>query len=366
MKIKSLLCGSAALAAIAIVAPAAAPGGMGLIPAAQAQDVSISFGVFYDSLEPHGRWVNYNDDYVFIPTITYDDWRPYKYGHWIYARDHGWTWASDEKFGWATYHYGRWGYEEDIGWYWVPGRRWAPAWVSWRRSGDHVAWAPIPYRRGYDYDADVSISVNFDSVPDYYWVVSPADRFLDVNLSVVIVDDDRRRRRALDDAEFVGNVRYENNVVINNVIDITYVEERTRKNVRQVDVRRTKDLRESNTDDNEVRVFDGTVETDRNAKPKDVADVEDVKKNRRNRGGDVQRSEQVEQPSDDVKKSDQAAEPKAGGDDQQAVEGDALTYNELRKAGRTQPPPPPPDRERMRPPSLERKDPGLPWRDLKT
>ena len=51
---------------------------------------------------------------------------------------------------------------------------------------------------------------------------------------------------------------------------------------------------------------------------------------------------------------------------QQAVEGDALTYNELRKARRTRPPPPPPDRERMRPPSLERKDPGLPWRDLKT
>ena len=76
-------------------------------------------------------------------------------------------------------------------------------------------------------------------------MVSPADRFLDVNLSVVIIDDDRRRRRALDDAEFVGNVRYENNVVINNVIDITYVEERTRKNVRQVDVRRTASTQET-------------------------------------------------------------------------------------------------------------------------
>ncbi len=49
---------------------------------------------------------------------------------------------------------------------------------------------------------------------------------------------------------------------------------------------------------------------------------------------------------------------------QQAVEGDALTYNELRKARRTRPPPPPPpDRERMRPPSLEREESGLPWRD---
>lgn len=47
---------------------------------------------------------------------------------------------------------------------------------------------------------------------------------------------------------------------------------------------------------------------------------------------------------------------------QQAVEGDALTYKELRKAGRTRPPPPPPVRERMRPPSLEREQSGLPWR----
>lgn len=50
---------------------------------------------------------------------------------------------------------------------------------------------------------------------------------------------------------------------------------------------------------------------------------------------------------------------------QQAVEGDALTYKELRKAGRTRPPPPPPVRTRMLPPSLEREQTGLPWRDVR-
>ena len=48
---------------------------------------------------------------------------------------------------------------------------------------------------------------------------------------------------------------------------------------------------------------------------------------------------------------------------QQAVEGDALTYSDLRKAGRTRPPPPPPARVRWLPPSLEREESGLPWRD---
>lgn len=47
---------------------------------------------------------------------------------------------------------------------------------------------------------------------------------------------------------------------------------------------------------------------------------------------------------------------------QQAVDGDALTYNDLRKAGRTRPPPPPPGRARQPPPSLDLGDTGLPWR----
>jgi hypothetical protein len=32
----------------------------------------------------------------------------------------------------------------DTGWVWIPGSRWAPAWVSWRESSDHVGWAPLP------------------------------------------------------------------------------------------------------------------------------------------------------------------------------------------------------------------------------
>ena len=45
---------------------------------------------------------------------------------------------------------------------------------------------------------------------------------------------------------------------------------------------------------------------------------------------------------------------------QQGVDGDALTYNNLRKAGRTRPPPPPPAQARWLPPSLEREESGLP------
>ena len=116
--------------------------------------------------------------------------------------------VSEEPFGWATYHCGHWGFDDEIGWYWVPGTRWAPAWVSWRRSGDHVACAALPPHR--ENDDDISISVNIGAIPDYYWVAVLSRSFLEINLSVVIIDDDGERRRIVRDLEFVGSVQVEN------------------------------------------------------------------------------------------------------------------------------------------------------------
>jgi hypothetical protein len=122
--------------------------------AAPSDDSSVSFQTFYDQLANQGQWINSNQyGYVFQPTENDPTWRPYTYGHWVNT-DAGMTWVSDESFGWATYHYGRWVNLDGYGWVWVPGYTWAPAWVSWRDSGDDVGWAPLPP------DSDIGI--------DYY------------------------------------------------------------------------------------------------------------------------------------------------------------------------------------------------------
>src|SRR5215471_12054785 len=70
--------------------------------------VDVTVSVFHDHLGAYGRWVSHpRFGTVWIPRVAVADWRPYKFGHWIYT-DVGWTWMSDEPFGWATYHYGRW------------------------------------------------------------------------------------------------------------------------------------------------------------------------------------------------------------------------------------------------------------------
>ncbi len=155
MRIRRALIYSIATAAMMLISPAPSPILDVPTSAVAATSASISINTFYTDLAPHGSWVSYRDSYVFVPAQVAVDWRPYTAGHWVHTERYGWLWVSDEPFGWATYHYGRWGYAEDIGWYWVPGTRWAPAWVSWRRSHDHVVWAPLPPGRGDDVSVEI-------------------------------------------------------------------------------------------------------------------------------------------------------------------------------------------------------------------
>jgi len=63
------------------------------------------------------------------------------------------VWVGYEPWGWAPYHYGRWAFAVNIGWLWVPPARgdvyWAPGYVGWVRTGDHVAWVPLAPRETY-------------------------------------------------------------------------------------------------------------------------------------------------------------------------------------------------------------------------
>ena len=122
--------------------------------------VSADYSIFYDRLAPQGRWFDVTGyGYCFQPRdARVATWRPYVDGCWSWT-SLGWSWQSNEPFGWATYHYGRWIHLTQYGWLWVPGSEWAPAWVAWRQSRDHVGWAPLPPERG----ACVSVQRDCDS-----------------------------------------------------------------------------------------------------------------------------------------------------------------------------------------------------------
>lgn len=137
---------------------------------------AVDFDSFQTGLAPYGEWV-VSPSYgrVWRPRVAVG-WRPYYDGQWTWTNE-GWFWASNEPWAWATYHYGRWAYDPYLGWTWVPGYQWAPAWVTWRFSGDVVGWAPLwP-----------GLSVYVTSYPATYaaWTFVPCARFVGYPVSTV-------------------------------------------------------------------------------------------------------------------------------------------------------------------------------------
>ncbi len=108
-----------------------------------AQEMEVSYQVFYDELSPYGQWVNFsNYGYVWMPDSE-PDFAPYSSnGYWVMT-DYGMTWVSNYRWGWAPFHYGRWNFDDSYGWFWIPDNVWGPAWVTWRSSNGYYGWAPM-------------------------------------------------------------------------------------------------------------------------------------------------------------------------------------------------------------------------------
>jgi hypothetical protein len=132
-------------------------------------DAGVTIDTFQGALSPYGDWVVAGGlGRVWRPHVA-AGWRPYYYGRWEWTNE-GWLWVSEEPFGWAAYHYGRWTYDGYYGWVWSPGYQWAPAWVSWRYSGDVVGWAPL--------GPGVSVYVSSYPFEASWWTFVPCDGFV--------------------------------------------------------------------------------------------------------------------------------------------------------------------------------------------
>jgi hypothetical protein len=241
---------------------------------------SVSFNIFFSTLQPYGRWVRYPEyNYVWVPTKVDRQWAPYTNGHWSYTERYGWFFVSDEPFASIVYHYGRWGYDDAIGWFWVPGNQWAPAWVAWRRDDRNIGWAPLPpEHRGYA--VNVSITININSIPRDHWYFVDTRRFLDPHLSTVVISGDRdedvyRRTRAL------GPVVVQNNIVVNNVIDLNFIQKQTgqKVEVRHVQEVDHPDRARPNGQQGDIAAFIASVgQPNDNDKPKDAVDKQQAAK----------------------------------------------------------------------------------------
>ena len=217
---------------------------LGAAPA-YAQQATLSFSVLFDKLQ-QGHWVRHPQyKYVWCPEVD-RTWSPYTNGHWVYLDRYGWYFASDEPFAWAVYHYGRWFHEARLGWCWVPGNAWAGAWVAWRRSNDYVGWAPLPPTND---GFAVNVDVSRQEPPKQDWIFVPPKRFLEPSLSVDIVLGDQHPD-VFQKTKYVGPVVVQNNIVVNNVIDVNFIQQQTNTKVTVVEPKPVNDPGQAAVDAN--------------------------------------------------------------------------------------------------------------------
>ena len=303
----------------------------------------VQTSAFYNRLSPHGSWTWIQGQYVWVPGGVDRGWRPYTRGRWVYT-NRGWTWVSNEPFGWATYHYGRWGFSNRVGWFWVPGNRWAPAWVSWRQGGDHLAWAPLP--PSYDEGININISIG-NAVPDYYWQVVPSRAFLSRDLDRQIVRDRNRYRPLIERTRPIGNTTIVNNTVVNNVVNVNYVEQQTQERVVERKIAVTDNAKEAGKIEGDaVEVYQPAVAEVSDPKelappePKKIEDLAEESPTKEQGEGQPATDEMLLPP--EIKKAEETA-PKAG-------EGTPAGLPEALPAGETTSGPPP---ESDAPPSAD-------------
>ncbi|MBA2436319.1 MAG: hypothetical protein H0V54_14785 [Chthoniobacterales bacterium] len=214
-----------------------------------------SYSIFYRKLDPYGDWMETSDyGYVFQPRQATQarDWRPYTNGHWVYT-DAGWTWISDEKFGWATYHYGRWVRLRSVGWVWVPGEQWAPAWVSWRKGGGYVGWAPLPPEAQFDRQTGIRNWADnyYDIGPDQYAFV-PANEFGRKLTSREILPTERNVT-IINQTTNITNIVYNNSVIVDQGPSYDDLRKQSRQPIERYRLERTQGMT------NDVPVFKGEV-----------------------------------------------------------------------------------------------------------
>ena len=114
-----------------------------VVPAVPGTDSDPRALTAYDDiLAGYGTWQD-DDTYGTVWTPSDPSFVPFA-THGRFANVGGtMVWLSALPWGAATLHHGRWVNHDDR-WHWVPGIRYASAWVTFTHEGGTTSWAPTP------------------------------------------------------------------------------------------------------------------------------------------------------------------------------------------------------------------------------
>ena len=236
--------------------------------------VTVSIGSFDQPLSPLGSWVLIYERYVWVPRVA-ANWRPYTDGRWAYTRTQGWMWMSNEPFGGNVLL-------RPMGLF--PDSRLVLG--AWNAAGAGVGRLAAVRRLSRLGSAPpdpkdsfgISVDISFGNIPNYYWQAVPARDFQAPNLATVVIGDNNQVTNIVNQTQSIGNVTIVNNVVVNSVVNVNFVEEKTQQKVAAYNVALSPDASKSGkVEGDTIDVFHPAAsELPAAEKPTEVAPVEKV------------------------------------------------------------------------------------------
>jgi hypothetical protein len=191
--------------------------------------------------------------FIWHPTSVEEGWRPYSNGRWVWTTD-GWMWASNHTWGWAVFHYGRWWNSPRYGWVWMPGYVWAPAWVQWRISENHIGWCPLTPDARWNSEFGISSGNYSYRNRNADWVFIEKNKFADdIGSSNIITSSENKG--LVERSNSILDLRSENDRIFNNGPDVKDVESRTGKMMKQKMIKYTNSRGKALLSDDDVSIY---------------------------------------------------------------------------------------------------------------
>ncbi|MHB2168430.1 DUF6600 domain-containing protein [Alsobacter sp. R-9] len=189
------------------------------------QGQRVTTQMLYDEVARTGEFVQIKGlGRAWKPDDVDDDWKPYTRGRWIFNQQVGWYFESHEPWAEVTYHYGRWYDDPDEGWVWIADTEWAPAWVEWRYSRQHVGWRPLPPRQA----PRVARRSGRETVVREEWVFVPTERITTERISTVIVEEPQQITTIYRETRPMGRVERRGSYAVNFGLDPDVVRRESR------------------------------------------------------------------------------------------------------------------------------------------
>lgn len=242
----------------------------------------VSFQSFYDELSPYGEWimitkeeiekelkdgegqaqtnfhesgnlVNGNLVFLWKPRMSSTSWHPYLNGRWEYT-DQGWMWVSNYNWGWAAYHYGRWLHTKKYGWLWMPGYVWAPSWVMWRVSDEHIGWCPLSPNAVWHSESGIT-NENYTKPPrNEDWVFIQKSKFAD-DISEANILPRAENKSLISKSNRVLSIRLDNGKVINSGPPVKDIEKSAGREIKQKNITPGNERRAALIGQNDIKIY---------------------------------------------------------------------------------------------------------------